>query len=460
MPLPASSSHASLPANPWPVAHGAREGSAAILDRIYRSYHRGIDLTLRPAYRALLAKLGNPQEKLPPVLHVAGTNGKGSTVAFARAMLEAAGWRVHTYTSPHLVTFHERIRIAGRLIEEDELTDILELCEREAEPGKISFFEMTTAAAFLAFARHPADAALIEVGLGGRLDSTNVITRPAVTAIARISYDHREYLGASLAGIAREKAGIMKPGVPCYAMEQPDEEARAALRAQAAIVGAPLLYGGQDWQTQELDGGAFRFNGPQGEQNLPPPALAGAHQIMNAGLAIAALGAMPLAVPLGAMTAGLRGVDWPARLQRLVRGPAIDCLPEGWELWLDGGHNDSAGTALAAELGRWRQRSPKPLYLVFGMLATRAPHELLGPMARQVDGLRAVPIPGADGGAALSLSAAEGATAAMAAGIRTAAPATDVVAAVRQLVAAGGMPGRILICGSLYLAGAVLQNHG
>ncbi|NTU77623.1 MAG: bifunctional folylpolyglutamate synthase/dihydrofolate synthase, partial [Alphaproteobacteria bacterium] len=247
--------------------------SSALLERFRRGRPTEIDLTIRAPYRDLLAKLGNPQERLPPVIHVAGTNGKGSTCAFLRAMLEAAGQKVHVYTSPHLMTFHERIRIQGRLIGEEELTEILSQCEQRAEPGSVTYFEASTAAAFVAFARHPADVTLLEVGLGGRLDATNVIPPPRATVITRLSFDHRDYLGDTLTDIAREKTGILRPGVPCFAAPQPAPEARAALEQAAADIGAPLLLGDRDWRVEPCDAATFRFVGPGRDLTLPLPAL-------------------------------------------------------------------------------------------------------------------------------------------------------------------------------------------
>ncbi|HSK40169.1 MAG TPA: bifunctional folylpolyglutamate synthase/dihydrofolate synthase, partial [Arenibaculum sp.] len=321
----------------------------------------------------------------------------------------------------------------------------------------ITFFEVTTCAAFLAFRRTPADVLLLETGLGGRLDATTVIDRPAVTAITRVSYDHMQFLGGTLAGIAGEKAGILKPGVPVVVAPQP-AEADDAITGRAAEVGAPLRAFGSAWRVEPLKDG-FRFESGARRLDLPRPGLAGAHQTINAGTAIACLDHLPV-LDETAIRRGLAEVDWPGRLQRLRRGPLVDRLPDGWELWLDGGHNDSAGEVLAAQAAAWRAESGKPLFLVFGMLSTKRPQDFLEPLAPYVQCLRAVAVPGEEAG----LPAHEAAAAARKAGIADSGPAPDVRAAVGQLLEAtapaGGRPGRILICGSLYLAGAILSRHG
>jgi len=429
------------------------QNSAAILERFRTGYGKDIDLTLRPAYRDLLAKLGNPHQHLPPVFHVAGTNGKGSTCAFLRAMLEAAGHTVHVYTSPHLVHFHERIRIAGHLISESELTDILSTCEKLAIPHGVSYFEAATAVAFVAFARHPADYTILETGLGGRLDSTNIIEKPLATIITRLSLDHREYLGDSIDQIAREKAGIMRPHVPCYVAAQPDDLALQSLRESATTINAPLSIGGIDWQVKPQAAG-FHFSDATRIYDLPPPALLGSHQFQNAGLAIAALAALPQMIPETAIRQGLQKVDWPARLQHLTQGILVDLLPKDSELWLDGGHNDSAGEVLAAQIRRWQTEDgahPKPLYIVLGMLTTKQPHEFLGAFVKSVAQVRTVTIEDEP----LSFTAT-----ALAEEIQKICPV--LVKATHSLEAAlidlPRQPARILICGSLYLAGKVLAT--
>jgi len=420
--------------------------SERVLERLTALHVRLIDLSLDRVLR-LLAALGNPQDRLPPAIHVAGTNGKGSTLAFLRAFLETAGYRVHVYTSPHLVRFHERIRLAGRLVAEDELVALLDEVERVNAGAPITFFEITTAMAFLAFARTPADIALIETGLGGRFDATNVITRPAVTAITPISLDHQHFLGDTLAKIAFEKAGILKPGAPAViAPQAPD--ASAVLEARARDVGAPLFRAGVEWSVGARDA-ALAYRGRR-ELVLPPPGLLGPHQYENAGTALACLDCLPgFAVPEAALARGMAAVEWPARLQRLTHGPLLERLPPGCDLWLDGAHNPAGGAALAQVAAGWRDR---PLGLVFGMLATHDAQAFLAPLAPFVRGLRAVAIPGE----ANARPAEELAATARALGI-DAAPEADLAAAVTSAAVPGG---RTLICGSLYLAGRVLAQNG
>lgn len=422
-----------------------------VLDRLKGLHPKVIDLSLDRVHR-LLAALGHPERRLPPVVHVAGTNGKGSTLAFLRAMLEAAGLRVHVYTSPHLVRFHERIRLAGTLIDDDRLAALLEECEAANGGGPITFFEVTTVAALLAFARVPADVVLLETGLGGRLDATNVVDRPAVTAITRISYDHRQFLGDTLEAIAGEKAGIFKPGVPAVIFPQPAEEAARTLAIRAETVGAPV----HGWSVTPTEGG-FRFESSRRRIDLPLPGLAGAHQIVNAGVALACLDHLPVEVDDAAVRRGLAAVEWPARLQRLTHGPLAQALPAGWELWLDGGHNDSAGEVLAVQAARWAQKEPeRPLLLVYGMLASKEPREFLGPLAPFVTAARTVAIPGEEA----SLTAEDTAAATRACGIADSAAAADVGSALEDLKGRVDGPARLLICGSLYLAGTVLAENG
>ncbi|WP_158047979.1 bifunctional folylpolyglutamate synthase/dihydrofolate synthase [Skermanella pratensis] len=435
------------------------ERADPVLDRLKHLHPKVIDLSLGRTVRMLEA-VGSPHLRLPPVVHVAGTNGKGSTIAFLRAFLEAAGRRVHVYTSPHLVRFHERIRLAGELIDDDHLAATLEECETANRGEPITYFEITTAAAMLAFSRVPADVLLLETGLGGRLDSTNVIDRPAVTALTRISYDHMQFLGPTLSAIAGEKAGIMKPGVPAVVAPQPAEEAMAVFRARAAAIGAPLHAAGEDWTVAPVadgSGDGFRFDSPSRGADLPLPVLPGAHQIVNAGVALACLDHLPgPRVPDAAVVRGLAEVSWPGRLQRLTRGPLVDRLPPGWELWLDGGHNDSAGEVLGAQAARWSAADGLPLTLIFGMLATKEPADFLRPLAPHAPLLRAVAVPGEEA----SLPPEAAAEAARAAGIADAEPAAGVEAALAGIMARAAGPTRVMICGSLYLAGAVLARHG
>lgn len=429
--------------------------SAELLDRFRRDRARGtnddVDLTLRPAYRDLLAKLGDPHKKLPPVFHVAGTNGKGSTCAFLRAILEAAGFRVHVYTSPHLVTFHERIRIAGKLIDEDELVEWLTLCDRLAPPQAVTFFEAATAVAFAAFVRHPADFTIVEVGLGGRLDATNVIPKPLASIITRLSFDHRDYLGNSMKEIAGEKAGIMREGIPCFAAHQPDADAVKTLRDTALKLRAPFYVAGEDWKIQKTDSG-FSYNSKTANFDLPPPALCGAHQYDNAGLAIAALLGAGVRIMPEDIARGLRNVEWPARLQHLKQGFLPRLMPPDSELWLDGGHNDSAGDVLAAQAKIWAE-DKKPLHMIGGMLTTKKPAEFLAPLQPYSESFHGVPIPDE----AASYSAEDLADAARACGMKNVRAAKNVEAALHEISAAAKEPVRILICGSLYLAGHVLN---
>ena len=407
-----------------------------------------IDLSLDRILR-LLAALGDPHDKLPPVIHVAGTKGKGSTVAIMRACLEAAGYRVHAYTSPHLVRFHERIRLAGRLIDEDALIAVLDECERANRGLPITFFEITNAAAFLAFARVPADIVLLEVGVGGRLDSTNVVHHPAVTAITPVSLDHQAFLGDTVAAIAGEKAGILKPGVVGVIAPQP-QEAERVIAGRAAAIGSPLYRSGREWRCAAAPRG-MRYEGERWRLDLPLPSLLGAHQILNAGTAIACLEQLAgFVVREAAIADGLRHIDWPARLQHLARGPLLAMLPSGWDLWLDGGHNPAAGEALAAVGADWRDR---PLDLVVGMLNTKDAAGFLAPLAPHARSLRAVTIPGEDN----PLPAEAIVAAAASVGI-SAAPAGSIAAALRDIIDQPG-PARVLICGSLHLAGVVLAEN-
>ncbi|HET9149578.1 MAG TPA: folylpolyglutamate synthase/dihydrofolate synthase family protein [Alphaproteobacteria bacterium] len=426
--------------------------SDKILERLQALHPKRIDLSLGRIER-LLAALGHPEHRLPPIVHVAGTNGKGSTVAFLRAMLEAAGQRVHVYTSPHLVRFHERIRIAGKLIEEDRLAEVLTRCEAANMGEPITFFEITTAAAFVAFSEAPADTAILEVGLGGRLDATNVVV-PKVAAITPVSIDHRDFLGDTLAEIAAEKAGILKAGIPAVIGPQADE-ARAVVERRADEVGAPLSRFGTEWRTAATASG-MRYEGPTGSLDLPPPALAGAHQIANAGCAIACLSAfMPDLCSRETVAKGLIGVEWPGRLQRLTHGPLAEIVsmhaPRGSTLWLDGGHNPDAGLALAA----WAKQEPHPLYLVAGMLNTKDAIGFFAPLEPYVQAAATVAIPGAE--ASLSAEALGGY--ALAAGLKVH-HEPNLAAALTELARWAREPARFLICGSLYLAGKVLGENG
>ncbi|MCB2115288.1 MAG: bifunctional folylpolyglutamate synthase/dihydrofolate synthase [Rhodobacteraceae bacterium] len=419
--------------------------SDLILARMMALHPKIIDLTLDRVWR-LLEALDHPERGLPPVIHIAGTNGKGSTQAMIRAGLEAMGGRVLAYTSPHLARFHERIRLSGKLISEDYLTEILEECETANGGIPITYFEITTCAALLAFARTPADWTLLEVGLGGRLDATNVVERPRLTIITPVSIDHQQYLGETLAEIAGEKAGILKRGVPCVVGPQAPEGIEV-IEARAERLGCPLLVHGQHWHAFE-ERGRLIYQDEDGLLDLPLPNLPGPHQIDNAGAALAAL--RHLGATVNAYEAAVTNADWPARMQRLKHGPLVEAAG-GCELWLDGGHNPAGGEAVAATLARMPKR---PTHLVLGMLNTKDIAGYLRPVAAEAATLTAVSIPGE----ANTLTAEQTQAAAARAGIE-AGTAESVLAAVRQIAARD--PGaRILICGSLYLAGGVLRENG
>lgn len=421
-------------------------GSDRALERLTALHPKVIDLSLGRIER-LLGALDHPERRLPPVIHVAGTNGKGSVVATLRAGLEAAGHRVHVYTSPHLAHFHERIRLAGSLIDEARLTATLERCEQANAGAPITFFEITTAAAFLAMAETPADYTLLEVGLGGRLDATNVIAEPRLCAITPVSLDHQQYLGETLAEIAGEKAGILKPRVPCVVGHQ-EPEGLVVIEARAEAVGAPLHIANHDWQVWE-EHGRMAFLDATGLLDLPKPRLIGAHQVANAGIALAAL--RLLDIDDAACAAAVTQAEWPARMQRLRRGPLVTAAGTA-ELWLDGGHNPAAGEALAETLRRLPQR---PLHLICGMLNTKDIAGFLRPLAPLAQSLTGVSIPGE----AATLSAAETVAAARAAGFADAGPSDDLAGTITHLAAADPSC-RVLICGSLYLAGRVLRENG
>ncbi len=427
----------------------------AILERLTRLYPRAIDLGLERIER-LLAEMGSPHRKLPPVVHVAGTNGKGSLVAYLRSMSEAAGYRAHVYTSPHLVRFNERIRVAGRLIEDDELEAILAECE-EANAGKpITFFEITTVAAFVAFARVPADLTILEVGMGGRRDTTNVVD-PMLCAITPIGFDHTGFLGDKLEGIAAEKAGILKRAVPAVVGRQRDVSLQV-IAEHAARLAVPLFRMGREWEVTPTPAG-FRYESDQLALDLPAPALVGVHQLDNAATAVACverLRAARIDVDDGAVRKGLQSVEWPARLQKLTRGPLPESLPPGCELWLDGGHNEDCGLALARTASDWaKEPAPLPLYLIFGMLTTKDASGFLRPLARHARAARAVPFP--EGHSAYTPE--EACAKATEVGLDCV-PANDIGAALEDLLATQPAPMRILICGSLYLAGSVLARNG
>lgn len=415
-----------------------------ILERLLALFPRAIDLDMGRLL-ALLDKLGNPHQRLAPVLHVAGTNGKGSTCAFARAVAEAAGLRTQVYTSPHLIDFNERIRLSDGLVSHRRLAETLETVERVNAGAAVTVFEVITAAAFVLFAEDHADLCILEVGLGGRGDATNVVAKPAACAITSISIDHRDFLGDSLTGIAAEKAGIIKPGVPVVTGAQ-KPEVLEVFTQRAAERGAPLLARGRDW-TITASATGLDFVDGHGELALPFPSLIGPHQYDNAGIAVAAMRATGLMIPDRAFATGIAKAEWPGRLQKLG-GPLAALLPAGWELWLDGAHNPGAGVALAQHLPSWGDR---PLHLVVGMKQGKDAAEFLGPIRPFAASLWAVAEPGQH----LALAVED----VIAASGGIARPGGTAAEALRRIAAeAAPGPARVLICGSLYLAGALLRQ--
>jgi dihydrofolate synthase / folylpolyglutamate synthase len=431
--------------------------AGALLERLARLHPKKIDLSLGRIHR-LLARLGSPERKLPPTIHVAGTNGKGSTIATLRAILEAAGFRAHAYTSPSLVRFHERIRLGsasgGVLVDDATLAGALGECERLNGNDPITFFEITTAAAFSIFATHPADFLLLETGLGGRLDATNVIERPIATVITSISIDHTEYLGPTLADIAGEKAGILKAGVPTIVAHQ-EPAALAVIERAAAKLASKLSVSGEHWTAHE-EQSRLIYADQSSLLDLPRPRLFGRHQIENAGIAVATLRAIKtLEVPSHAYEQGMRRVEWPARMQRLSSGRLIGRLPAGSELWLDGGHNVGGATAIAGAIAELEERTSRPLVLVAGMLATKDTDGFLACFSGLARRLFAVPVAGEN-----TRKPEEIVVAAMRAG-HTAEPAANIEDALEKITALHlEAPPRVLITGSLYLAGEVLAANG
>jgi dihydrofolate synthase / folylpolyglutamate synthase len=431
--------------------------SDTLLERLKKLHPQSIDLSLGRIER-LLAALGHPERKLPPVLHVAGTNGKGSFLAFTRAIAEALGKGVHVYTSPHLVHFHERIVLAGphgsAPIAEDLLVDCLARAEAANDGELITLFEITTAAAFLAFAETPADLLLLETGLGGRLDATNVVAKPVLTAITPVSIDHVSFLGDTLTEIAGEKAGILKAGVPCVVGRQ-EQEAFAVIERRAEQVGAPLHVAGRDFDMYEQQG-RLVFQTASRLIDLPLPRLTGRHQIDNAGTAIAAASLLfGDALTIRALEQGLTHAEWPARLERLAVGGLHAYVADGTEIWLDGGHNAAGGKVIAHALAELDERVSRPVHLVFGMMDTKDAHAFIAPFKGLVERVYTVPIPDEpnafDADALAEIARAEG--------FDVVATASLPDALTRSQTALQG-PGRVLICGSLYLAGLTLKLHG
>jgi dihydrofolate synthase/folylpolyglutamate synthase len=428
-----------------------------IIARLLALHPKRIDLSLDRMWR-ILERIDHPERRIPPVIHVAGTNGKGSTVAFMRAMLEAAGKSVHVYTSPHLVRFNERFRLGasggGKLVGDEALAAVLEECERANGAEPITVFEIETAAAFLLFSRHPADVTLLEVGLGGRLDATNVIEKPLACAITPISMDHLEFLGDTLEKIAGEKAAILKRDVPAAIAPQPDV-ALAVIEREARRVRAPLRTANEHWSVHE-EGGRMVYQDDDGLLDLPRPKLNGRHQLDNAGTAIAALRASGLALPLSAFETGIAKAEWPARMQLLSQGRLKALAPPDSELWLDGGHNADGARAIASAIGDLEERVPRPLVLIVGMLSTKDSAGFLRNFAGIARCVIAVPIPNQE----KSVAAEALAELARGTGIPAESCDTleDALVAVRRLDLAPAP--RVLIAGSLYLAGEVLSQNG
>jgi len=429
----------------------------AVLSRLLDLHPKKIDLSLGRVER-LLEALGRPDLTLPPTIHVAGTNGKGSTLAFLRAMLEASGARVHVYTSPHLLRFNERIRLGaeggGKLVDDAALREALETCERANGRQSITFFEITTAAAFLLFSRTQADWLLLETGLGGRYDATNVISAPKATIVTSISLDHPEFLGETVEKIAMEKAGIFKPGAPAVIGFQRDA-ARNVLERQARRVGAPVAIAGEDFHIYE-ESGRLVFEDARGLLDLPAPRLQGRHQHENAAAAVAALRAIDPDFPSKAFEAGLLKAEWPARLQRLSRGRLVDAAPPGSEIWIDGGHNEDGGRVLAEAMAEFEERDARPLALVCGAQTTKDVRAMLRHFVGLAREVIAVPVEGEH----VCWPPEEIAAAAQAMGV-SARPAHSLERAVEMLAStAFERAPRVLIAGSLYLAASALALNG
>ena len=425
-----------------------------ILERLLKLHPKLIDLSLS-RLKKLLGRLGNPEENLPPVIHVAGTNGKGSTVATMAAIYRSAGYRVHIYTSPHLVSFTERIVISGSEISKNYLEELLLECENANNGENITFFEITTAAAMLAFSRNPADLLLLEVGLGGRFDATNVIERPMLSVITPVSMDHQDFLGNTIDEIAFEKAGILKPSVSAIIGPQTNE-ALNVIKSRALELGSSAYVFGEDWNISPANN-QLMFKMGSKSSIVPRPNLLGDHQIQNAGCALASVKLLNGQFPVSPqeIEMGLVSINWPARLQKLKEGNLIENLLEDVEIWIDGGHNQDAAKAIASTLRDWRTASPEiSIHMVFGALNNRCPQNFLQYFTDVIDTIRAVDIPGETN----ALSALEIETAARECGLK-AYPAKAISPAITDIISNSSGKRRILICGSLYLAGAVLREN-
>lgn len=436
-----------------------------ILQRLLSLHPKKIDLNLDRMWR-ILGLLGNPEQHLPPVIHIAGTNGKGSTLAFIRALAAASGLRSHAYISPHLVRFNERIELAGKAIDDAALEQLLDRCERRNDGVPITFFEITTAAALVAFSETPGDLLILETGLGGRLDSTNVVAKPAVSVITPISIDHQHFLGQELADIAFAKAGILRPDVPAVIAPQP-AAAMAVITAEAERLGTPLYLYGRDWTAHRDDHGLHFTWGAadrQRQHHLPQPSLIGVHQAINAGCALAAVHAFEVtrqATQPGfhldhtALAAGVTKARWPARLQALTGGPLLSELPDGIDIWLDGGHNAGGAAVIGEQIKAWQQAQPeRPVAVIYGTLNSHDPAAFFSALAAPLAAIKSVTIPDQEN--ALDGAAIGAQLAASALPVETAA---SVGEAVHDLTARFPDGVRILICGSLYLAGHILASH-
>lgn len=434
--------------------------AAREIDKLLELHPKGFDLSLDRITR-LLEALGNPQERLPPVIHVAGTNGKGSLTAFSRAILESAGLSVHVHTSPHLVNWHERYRIGrkgqpGLFVEDDVLADAVRRVADANGGQKITVFEILTAVTFVLFSEHPADCAIIEVGLGGRFDATNIIRSPAASVIMPISLDHQAYLGDRVELIAAEKAGIMKRGRPVVIGHQEEDAAQEVLVTTAARLGCPMAVYGQDFMAHE-EYGRLVYQDEDGLIDLPLPKLIGRHQYANAATAIRTVKAAGFDVPATAIERGMSVVDWPGRMQRLQEGSLIGIAPPGAEIWVDGGHNPGAGQVIAETMANMEERDSRPLFLIVGMINTKDPagyFEAFHGLAEQVF---TVPVHGSDAGIDPVILAGDAADAGFEA--VTVASVSDALAIIADLVEGDVIVPRILICGSLYLVGDVLSEN-
>ena len=433
----------------------------AVLQELYGFYHTDIDLKLDRTFR-FLARLGNPHLRLPPVVHIAGTNGKGSTLATLRALYEAAGQTVHAYTSPHLIHVTERVLLAGQPISSERLLALLTECIEINDGEPITFFELFTAAVLLEFSRVPADVVLLETGMGGRLDSTNVVPMPAATIITMISYDHMKFLGGTLPEIAFEKAGIMKPGVPCIIGRQTDEAVAAGVpevfqkRSRNLSPEAQLVRFGAEWSTA-LESGRMLFRYGDDSINLPPPALLGAHQIWNAGCALAAFRVTaPEHFKQDILSTAMGNIFWPGRLQTLENHAFCRLVPPLWEIVIDGGHNDTGGMVLADQMNIWTGQDKRPLHLIVAMVDRKDPVAFLKPILPFATSLTAVPI----GGGEPCFSPEALAATAKALGFQAVSTAASAQEGVLAAVRAGNVqsPARILMTGSLYFMGEILAE--